>query len=208
MNESPVNLLARLPPSMQQYDEIQKITESQNPEFDLLREADALMRNNLYITTAEKEGLRRYEKLLNITPLPDEDLESRRNRILVRWNQKTPYSYRYLISQLEILTGGNYEVNPNFKDYMMEIVVFKADARILSDLAFILRNIIPANIVITSTNKIHIYARGYIEFATTINTVKHYTIVQDFKTEITTNMKVASSGSVIKVIEHRIEEGG
>ena len=146
MNSPPVNLIARLPTLMQKYDEIIKITDSQNPEFDLIWEIEQWMRRNLYIITAEEYGLRRYERLLGIIPMDGESWQARRNHILVRWNQETPYTFRFLVGLLEMLTDGNFEVIPNFDKYEMEIRVFTSDLGIKSDLQYIWRHIIPANI--------------------------------------------------------------
>jgi len=232
MISSPVNLISRLPALMQQYDEIQKITDSQNPEFDFIVEAEQLMRKNLYIITAEEHGLMRYEKLLGINPLPGESWQARRNHILVRWNKTTPYTFRFLIGLLEMMTGGNFEVIPNFDIYEMEIKVFTLDSGILSDLAYIMRHIIPANIALTSTNEITITIKNLIKIGACINLTRHYTISQDFKAELnlTANInqgaaisqikaytisqdfkaeykpksKTAASGSIVKIIEYRI----
>jgi len=148
---------------MQKYDEIKKITDSQNPEFDLIWEAEALMRRNLFIVTAEEAGLRRYEKLLGITPLPHEDFEARRNHILVRWNQKPPYTFRFLIGLLETMTDGKFEVITDFNNYAMKIKVFIAlDNSLLGDIAYVLRHIIPANIATTINSTIDIYINNKI----------------------------------------------
>ena len=204
MNSPPVNLIARLPTFMQKYDEIIKITDSQNPEFDLIWEVEAWMRRQLYIITAEEYGLRRYEQLLGITPMEGESFSARRNHILVRWNQEVPYTYRFLIGLLEMLTNGNFEVITNFGKYEMEIRTFTSDSGILSDLAFILRHIIPANIAVTSGNYINIDLRAFIGFGVIVNTVRHYTIEQNFNTEISRHAKVVVGGSVIKVVEYKI----
>jgi len=204
VSHDPVNLITRLPTLMQKYDEIIKITDSQNPEFDFIWAIEEWMRRNLYIVTAEEYGLRRYEHMLGITPMEGESWQARRNHILVRWNQTTPYSYRFLIGLLEVLTNGAFEVIPNFHEYEMEIRVFTLDSGIISDLAFILRHIIPANIALTSSNHINIELRGYIGFAVGVNTIRQYAITQDFKAEISPKAKIAAVGSIIKIVEYKI----
>jgi len=147
----PVNLIARLPTLMQKYDEIIKITDSQNPEFDLVWSIEEWMRRQLYIITAEEYGLRRYERLLGITPMDGESFTARRNHILVRWNQQTPYTMRFLIGFLEMLMGDDFEIIPNFSEYKMDIRTYVLDLSILSDLLFIIRYIIPANMGVNIT---------------------------------------------------------
>jgi|GEM_PF-1962624 len=233
---NPVNLIARLPTIMKKYDEIIKITDSQNPEFDFVWAIAEWMRRQLYIITAEEYGLRRYERLLGITPMDGESFLSRRNHVLVRWNQTSPYTFRFLIGLLEVLTDGNFEVIPNFHFYEMEIRVFTLDFGIVSDLAFILKNIIPANIYLTSSNHIRFAMTGAINIGGMMHTTKNFTVTQDFKAEITAQVgkistgaairqtkqvvisdafnagissgaKVAAAGSVMKVIKYVITEG-
>lgn len=189
---------------MRQYAEIVDITDSQNPEFNLIWEAEQLMRRNLFITTAEEHGLQRYERLLGITPMPHENFQARRNHILVRWNKTVPYTFRFLIGLLEVLTNGNFEVIPNFDVYEMEIRVFTLDSGIISDLAFILRHIIPANIALTSSNHVRINMAGFVVLPATMQTVRHYTITQDFNTKVTARSRFAAAGSVIRVTEYKI----
>lgn len=171
-----VDLIARLPTYMQKYDEIIKLTNSQNPEFDLIWEITEWMRRNLFIITAEEYGLQRYERMLGITPMSGESLQSRRNHILVRWNQSTPYTFRFLLGLLEMLTDGNFEVIPNFNVYEMEIRVYTSGSGILSDLAWIIRHIIPANIKVTSSNHIRITTKGFIKLASVVSMVRVFNL--------------------------------
>ena len=202
-----VNLIERLPALMQKYDEIIKITDSQNPEFDLIWAVQEWMRRNLYITTAEEYGLRRYERLLGITPLEGESYKARRNHILTRWNQKTPYTMRFLIGLLEMLTDGNFEIIPNFDKYEMEIQVSTLDSGIISDLAFILRYIIPANISLTSSNNITIdIDGGFINFAGALSTTRQYTITQDFNAQHSITGRLNQASAMMKTKTHTITQ--
>lgn len=56
MIQSPIRLLARLPTIMQKYEELQQITNAQDPEFELIVIAERLMRENLYFVTAKEHG--------------------------------------------------------------------------------------------------------------------------------------------------------
>ena len=200
----PVNLIARLPTLMKKYDEIVKVTDSQNPEFDFVWAIEEWMRRQIYIVTAEEYGLQRYERLLGITPMEGESFSARRNHIIVRWNQTTPYTFRFLIGLLEVLTGGNFEVIPNFYYYEMEIRVFTLDSGIISDLAFILRHIIPANISLTSSNHIHINLVAYLAFSASMHTIKHYNIRQDFKAKYSVTGRINQGASMSKTRAYTI----
>lgn len=200
----PVNLIARLPTLMQKYDEIIKITDSQNPEFDLIWAIEEWMRRQIYIITAEEYGLRRYEKLLKLTPMPHESFKARRNHIIVRWNMQTPYTFRFLIGLLEVLTDGNFEVDTNFTEYEMEIILLSADFSLMQDLAYIKHHIIPVNLDVTARNEIRIRAEGFLRIAATHTETRHYTITQDFNVVIARRTNIAATGSAIKVTHYEI----
>jgi hypothetical protein len=161
---------------MQRYDEIIKITNAQNPEFDAVWAVEEWMRRNFYIITAEEYGLRRYERMLGITPLADESFAARRGHILVKWNQTTPYTFRYLVGLLEVLTNGNFEIQTNFNYYEMKIITFTAGSGIIGDLIFILRSIIPANIVATSHNVIDIQLESNMMLGAVVHKIRQYNI--------------------------------
>ena len=161
------DLLFRLPLFMQKYDELVKLTDSQNPEFDLLWDAEALARRNVFIYTAGDEGLKRFERMLGITPEPGESIESRRNQVLMRWNNNQPFTFRFLVGLLEVMTDGNFEIYTNFDNYEMEIVVFDMEPGILTDLDHI-RQIIPANIVLKNRLQSICEIKGKINNATAL----------------------------------------
>lgn len=201
------DLIARLPTIMRLYQEIVQLTNAENPEFDLLWEAEELMRRNLFIFTAEEHGLQRYERLLGITPQPGESWQARRNHVYVRWNKETPYTFRFLIGLLEALTNGNFEVNPNFHEYEMEILVFTTDSGIISDLAYILRNIIPANIALTSRNTINVNLKGFFFVAAIVNSIRHYTITQDYHAKYKINGRINRAAVVERTRHYTLVQG-
>ena len=149
-----VDLINRLPSFMQQYDELVKLTDSQNPEFDKSWNAEALVRKNLFIYTAENEGLKRFECMMGIIPKPGESIESRRNQVLMRWNNNQPFTFRFLVSLLEAMTDGKFEIYTNFDKYEMEIIVHGMGHEFFAELEFIRQTIIPANIYLRSRNYI------------------------------------------------------
>ena len=144
-----VDLLSRLPLFMQRYDELVRLTDSQNPEFVLLWSAEAQARLNVFIYTAGEEGLRRFENMLGITPVPSDSIESRRNRILIQMNNNQPFTLRFLKNLLDSMTNGNFEIHTDFNNYAMEIILTDVDRSIFNDLRLLRSNIIPANLVVT-----------------------------------------------------------
>ena len=107
-----VNLLGHLPPFIQEYMEIREIMKTENPEFQLVEDESEIIKNNQFIQSCNLTGISKFEKLIGIVPSADDTLESRINRVLVRWNDTVPYTWKTLLNKLDTLCGGsdNYEI--------------------------------------------------------------------------------------------------
>lgn len=139
-----VDLIKYLPLFVAEYEEIQEITETENPEFRLAIKKVDQAKENQFIISADEEGVSRFEKLLGIRPKETASLEDRRKEILARWNDVSVYTYKGLILRLNQLLGvGNYEIYPRFDDYELEL-----EYRNKAGFESYIREIIPANIAL------------------------------------------------------------
>ncbi len=154
MNKN-VDLIGYLPLFVAEYKEIQQIMNTENPEFYLLENEAERVRNNQYIISCDENGIKRFEKLLNIVPLPDDTLDSRKSRCLMRWNETIPYTYKSLVNRLDLICGeGNYQLVLKPNDYEIEIVVSLELYGQTDELNKILSYILPANIAANVRNNI------------------------------------------------------
>ncbi|MBF4703402.1 putative phage tail protein, partial [Clostridioides difficile] len=72
-------------------------------------------------------GIKRWEKIMSITPKSNESLEDRRFRIFSKYISKLPYSERFLRNWLDSIVGeGNYELTINNATYNIHL---ESDAR-------------------------------------------------------------------------------
>ena len=141
-----VDLIKYLPLFVAEYEEIQEITESENPEFRLAIKKVSQAKENQFIISADEEGISRFERLLGIRPKEQASLEDRRKEILARWNDVSVYTYKGLILRLNQLLGvGNYEIYPRFDDYELEL-----EYRNKAGFESYIREIIPANIALST----------------------------------------------------------
>lgn len=141
-----VDLIKYLPLFVAEYEEIQEITESENPEFRLAIKKVDQAKDNQFIISADEEGISRFEKLLGIRHKEKANLEDRRKEILARWNDVSVYTYKGLILRLNQLLGvGNYEMYPRFDDYELEL-----EYRNKAGFESYIREIIPANIALST----------------------------------------------------------
>ncbi len=157
------DLIGYLPPFMARCKEIKRIMTAENPEFDLLASAGAQAKNNLFINYCDESGIRRFEKILGIVPSELDTLESRKSRVLIRWNDMTPYTYEVLLSKLDAICGaGNYDIDLNVDEYWLHLVTHLEMYGQTDELQYLLRNIVPANIALNLKNDVYCDASGDI----------------------------------------------
>jgi hypothetical protein len=151
-----INLIEYLPLFIQDYREIGQIMNAENPEFQLLADESERLKNNQFIETSNLNGIARFEKLLKIIPSVDDTLESRISRVLTRWNDVIPYTYKAFIQKMMVLCDGiNFTINNDFNVYKMEIITHLELSGQVDELQNLLGYIIPSNIEITSNNEIY-----------------------------------------------------
>lgn len=90
-------LIDYLPPVVRGVAELRGVLAGQQPEFDRAwAEAAALMANQFF-ETMEDQGLRRWERMLKITPRGTDTLEIRRARVQAKFNLLRPYTLPWLL---------------------------------------------------------------------------------------------------------------
>ena len=111
-----VDLTSYLPEFMKTYREPVAALQAMDPEFVLLWNGADKILYNRFLSTADENGLNRYEEMMGIYPSEEDTLESRRLRIQTKWFNSTPYTLRVLIQRLEAICGtGNFEISGNFE---------------------------------------------------------------------------------------------
>lgn len=156
-----IDLISYLPLFVQEFREIQQIMSAENPEFQLIADESEKIKNNQFIETSDLVGIRRFEKMLNIVPTSDDTIESRRSRVLARWNEVVPYTYRALVQKLIQLCDGDFTIIPNFNEYEMEIITHLELSGQVDELQYLLGYMIPMNIAVTSKNDIYCNSTGH-----------------------------------------------
>ena len=108
-------LIERLSPFTQSFGEIQEIMRVEEKWVDKLETGISTICNNAFIEDCDEYGIKKYEDLLGIISEPKDKLETRKMRVLARWNNMVPYTYRTLVQQLNILCGvNNYGSNRRY----------------------------------------------------------------------------------------------
>lgn len=153
-------LISYLPPFLAEYEEIRETLKAQDPEFDSLWEASERVLRNGFADTADEAGVKRFEKLLGITPSQEDSIEVRRSAIRSRWLRSLPYTAGMLIKKLTVLCGNDFKVTVSPDEYKVRIIThLRLYGEILA-LREILDEMIPANMTSESFNSISFNADG------------------------------------------------
>ena len=140
--------------------EFKALAETEDTEVIKLQQAIEDLLDNEFIESATEWGIARREKLLSITPFADDTLNDRRFRVLSRWNNKIPYTFRNLVAKLNQMCGKDgYELQLNHNEYSLEIKVELKTKRMLQEVDSLAHIMCPCNLLISVRLK---YNKHYI----------------------------------------------
>lgn len=180
--------ISYLPDFLKQFFEFQEIGKSVDTTVNAFDKALEEVLNNAFITTCNEYGIRKYEALLKITPSADDTIESRRSRVLLRWNSHIPYTYRVLIRKLNTLCGvNNYTITDDQENYHL---IFNTHLELfgqVKELEMMLERILPENIYYESNNLLECIATGSILIGTGIVDTAMVILSNDYITGIQSN---------------------
>lgn len=140
-------LINYLPPYMQEYIEIQQITNAEQFYIDA-EWADILRtKDNQFVLYTDEEGIGRWESMLKITPKATDTLQERQFRVLAKLQADTPYTIWKLREKLTMLCGADgftIDLRPN--DYYIDIRLAIGNESMMGDVERLLEEMLPANL--------------------------------------------------------------
>lgn len=112
-----------MPTFLKDVREFKEIFNVEDIEIEKLKkEVDNILKE-VIVKTAENYGIKRYEKIYNITN-PSKTIEARRMQILFKINNRVPYSYKWLINTInEAIGEENYKITAEFNNYKLHIEI-------------------------------------------------------------------------------------
>lgn len=138
------------PSALHDIEEYIEISKAENPELEIAWQSVMDLIDNQFIQTATERGIARRERMLKITPFGDDDLESRRFRVLARENDKLPYTYKVLENKLDQLCGEDgYAMTRNLGKHTLNIKIELTRKRMFDEVDKLVRKMTPANLIIT-----------------------------------------------------------
>lgn len=177
-----VNLLDHLPPFIQEYLEIREIMQTENPEFQLVEDESEIIKNNQFIQSCNLVGISKFEKLIGIVPASDDTLQSRINRVMVRWNDTVPYTWQTLLNKLNTLCGAdNYEIIRNLDEHELDVTTHLDLYGQVEELDYFLSYMLPANLILQSRNELFINLDATAKLAAGIVNCETFELSDSFK---------------------------
>lgn len=192
-----------IPPILEETKEFKALDQSVNAYFNLklwpnLEQAE----KNQFITTADEEGLKYYEKLCGITIAPGDTLENRRAVVLAKWIDQLPYNYQALITKLNTICGeGNYEIFPRLDELVIGLYTHSVSN--IDAVEKIIRDIVPCNVQMDIHNELSRTLNGKAKYGATITRAKEIRLrtVDTSHQSVSTEYKYASCLSIGKLIQ-------
>lgn len=145
-----VDVIGYLPPILHEIKEIVEIANVENPVLESLWQQIEDTLNNQFVVTTNELGAKRYEKMLKLKVPETDTIETRIFRILTRYQEQAPYSYKVLIQLLDSLLGeGQYELKRDVAAKILSVKIELTVKGMFDAVVVMLERITPQNMVLT-----------------------------------------------------------
>lgn len=147
-----VDVLSYLPPVLNEIKELVEIANVENPVLnDLWQEIENALNNQFVLTVNEdKNGATRYEKMLKLAVPATDTIETRRFRLLSRYQEQVPYTYKVLQQVLDSLLGEeNYDLTRDVADKWLDVKIELTVKGQFEAVEVMLERITPQNMILT-----------------------------------------------------------
>ena len=154
------------PRYLQELIEFQQIAGAEQPEFEKAVSDVKSAADDFFLVSLSEYGCERWEKILGLSAAPGDTLQDRRDRILIKYLDQLPYTYRTLLKYLATVSE-DFTVTLNENAYDLYIRIRLEGYAQRDALAATLGQMIPANLVLRLRTDIpqddHLFRYGYNE---------------------------------------------
>lgn len=142
-------LIDYLPSVLKELEEFKQIMTVEQKQVDELWNIIYTILDEAFVDTAESIGLKRWETILNITPLDTDSVEVRRMRIHGRMLEDAPYTWNSFKQMLSGLCGEDrYTLELKSKEYTLVIKVALASKKLKDEVVKMAERVVPANLIL------------------------------------------------------------
>ena len=141
-------LMDYLPPVLADVKDYQALMQTEQEEIERFWNQAERDLENQFIDGTDETGIARYELMLDIQPKATDDLALRQFRVLSRYNEQLPYTYRKMLEQLKSLCGEN-GVKAMLNGLTLEIKVELTAKEKVNEVRQLLERMLPAIMMFT-----------------------------------------------------------
>lgn len=180
-----INLLSYWMPELKQFKEFKEVAKAEEPELRYLLEAVDRTLNNMFIETADEYGIKRFENMMGIYPEEGESLDTRRFNVLVKWNDKVPYTDKELYNRLLSICGSadRFSIAEHYTDYWIEVITHLGIAGAFDAVTSLLQDMLPCNLELDLKNTLEAKKTTPLYVGGVICTAMAYQITNDINCE-------------------------
>ena len=125
-----------------------EIARAEEPEIYALTQAADKTLKDMFIDTASKDGISRYEAIMGIYPEDGATLEERRFEVHSKWSANTYYTLQQLNTTLSILCGENgYSLSVDYPKYTVSVKLAIYNEKNMGVVKNLLDKYVPANMI-------------------------------------------------------------
>lgn len=180
-----VDLLSYWMPLLRKIKEFKEIARTEEPELRYILEAIDRTLANMFIETADEYGVKRFENMMGLYPEEGDSLETRRFNVLIKWNDKVPYTEKELYNRLLSLCGSadKFTIEEHYKEYLLKVATHLGIAGAFDAVAKLLEDMLPCNLVLDLQNTIEAIKTTSIYLGVVTCTAMRYLITNDIQCE-------------------------
>lgn len=157
-------LIDYLPNVLKELEEFKQLMTAEQKQIDELWDFIYAILDEAFVDTAEGIGLKRWETILNITPLDTDSIEVRRMRIHARMLEDVPYTWNSFKQMLGSLCGEDgFTLELKNQEYTLVIKVALKSKKLKDEVVKMAERVVPANLIldIDLMYNTHGILRGY-----------------------------------------------
>mgnify|MGYP003302192872 CR=1 FL=1 len=163
-----INLIDHLPTYLQEYRELQGITNAENPEFQSVCDATEIVKDNIFVLHTNETGIARYERMFGLQPAKNDNIQNRQAKVLERYTNTVVYTMRGFVERLNAICGaGNYSVELIPDEYRINVLLDISVGKLVNTIGSMMGDMIPANMLCTYTvdyNKHNLFTKYTHQF--------------------------------------------
>ena len=148
-----MKLIDYLPQVLKEIYEFKVLFDAEDKELAELKASLDDIFKEMFVYTAENEGLKRLENILNLTVSADDDIDFRRFQILTKLNG----SERNLIKKIQIIVGNDFDIDYYWSEYRLSVKLPLKDKKYLDAVKQMLDETVPLNLIIDAVLKYNTY---------------------------------------------------